>query len=338
MQNLLRTVLFALCFSLLWASVQAVTRGPVRVNVDVPSGQWKVARLRNLPKETVVAVKVECEGEIVVAVVNSQNYLIYPKVPRPLFLGHVVKRLSFSVTIPESDDYYVVLDNRSGLETRAVSLTVAAARSSADQVEAADKILHTFEQQLHQLFIFDPFSMGVERCNEPKAFLDRSGVSLCAEYVYYLFDTFGDKQKAQNALAFSIFHEVAQELLAEWHHPAAASKQTADQFAAVLMVMLKQSERASSLAEYIVGNPSASESLSRILNDDRHPPSPQRARNILRWLEDPHGLARKWQKILVPHMQTNLLKRLLLKPTQWTDLDLVKKELRARQKASPKNI
>lgn len=338
MQNLPRTVLFALCFSLLWASVQAVTRGPVRVNVDVPSGQWKVARLRNLPKETVVAVKVECEGEIVVAVVNSENYLIYPKVPRPLFLGHVVKRLSFSVTIPESDDYYVVLDNRSGLETRAVSLTVAAARSSADQVEAADKILHTFEQQLHQLFIFDPFSMGVERCNEPKAFLDRSGVSLCAEYVYYLYDTLGDKQKAQNALAFSIFHEVAQELLTEWHHPAAASKQTADQLATVLMVMLKQSERASSLAEYIVSNPSASESLSRILNDDRHPPSPQRARNILRWLEDSHGLARRWQKILVPHMQTNLLKRLLLKPTQWTDLDLVEKELRARQKASSKNI
>jgi hypothetical protein len=338
MQNLIRKVLFALCFCLLWVSVQAATRGPVIVNVDVPSGQWKVARLRNLPKETVVAVKVECEGDILVAVVNSQNYLIYPKVPRPLFLGQVVKRLSFSVTIPESDDYFVVLDNRSGAKTKTVTLTVAAARSSADQVEAADKILHTFEKQLHQLFIFDPFSMGVERCNKPKAFLDRSGVSLCAEYVYYLYDTLGDKQKAQNALAFSIFHEVAQELLAEWHHPAASRTQTADQFTTVLMVMLKQSERASSLAEYIVSNPSASESLSRVLNDNRHPPSPQRAKNILRWLEDPHELARKWQKILVPHMQTKLLKRLLLKPTKWTNLDLVEKELRTRQKATPKNI
>jgi len=338
MQNLPRTVLFALCFSLLWFSVEASTRGPVRLNVDVPPGQWKVARLRKLPKETVVAVKVECEGDILVAVVNAENYLLYPKMPRPLFLGQVVKRLSFSVSIPESGDYFVVLDNRSGPKTKTVTLTVAAARSSADQVEAADKILHTFEQQLHQLFIFDRFSMGVERCNEPKAFLDGSGIFLCAEYVYYLYDTLGDKQKAQDALAFSIFHEVAQELLAEWNHPSATSKQTADQFATVLMVMLKQSERASSLAEYIVRNPSASESLAKVLNDDRHPPSPQRARNILRWLKDSHQLARKWQKILVPHMQTILLKRLLLKPTPWTDLELVEKELRTRQKATPKNI
>jgi hypothetical protein len=338
MQNLPRTVLFALCFSLLWFSVEASTGGPVRLNVDVPPGQWKTARLRRLPKEAVVAVKVECEGDILVAVVNAENYLIYPRVPRPLFLGQVVKRLSFSVTIPESGDYFVVLDNRAGTKAKPVRLTVAAASSSASQVEAADKILHTFEQQLHQLFIFDPFSMGVERCNEPRAFLDRSGIFLCAEYVYYLYDTLGDKQKAQDALAFSIFHEVAQELLAEWKHPAATNKETADQFATVLMVMLKQSERASSLAEYIVKNPSASDSLARVLNDDRHPPSPRRARNILRWLEDPNQLARKWQKILVPHMQTILLKRLLLKATPWTDLELVEKELRTRQKATPKNI
>jgi hypothetical protein len=338
MQNLPKTVLFAICFSLLWFSAEASTGGPIRLNVDVPSGQWKTARLRKLPKETVVAVKVECEGDILVAVVDTKNYLIYPKVPRPLFLGQVVKRLSFSVSIPESGDYFVVLDNRSGPKTKTVTLTVAAARSSADQVEAADKILHTFERQLHQLFIFDPFSMGVERCNEPKAFLDGSGVSLCAEYVYYLYDTLGDKQRAQDALAFSIFHEVAQELLAEWHHPTASNKESADEFATVLMVMLKQSERASSLAEYIVSNPSASESLSRVLNDDRHPPSPQRARNILRWLEASHQLTRKWQRTLVPHMQTILLKRLLLKPTPWTDLELVEKELRTRQKATPKNI
>ena len=338
MQNLPKTALFAICFSLLCFSAEATTRGPIRLNVDVPSGQWKTARLRKLPKETVVAVKVECEGDILVAVVNTKNYLIYPKVPRPLFLGQVVKRLSFSVSIPESDDYFVVLDNRSGPKTKTVTLTVAAARSSVDQVEAADKILRTFEQQLHQLFIFDRFNMGVERCNEPKAFLGRSGIFLCAEYVYYLYDTFGDKQKAQDALAFSIFHEVAQELLTEWHQPTATNKESADEFATVLMVMLKQSERASSLAEYIVSNPSSSASLSRVLNDDRHPPSPQRARNILRWLEEPHQLARKWQKILVPHMQTVLLKRLLLKPTPWTDLELVEKELRTRPKATPKNI
>jgi len=40
--------------------------------------------------------------------------------------------------------------------------------------------------------------------------------------------------------------------------------------------------------------------------DDRHPLSVQRARNILGWLDDP-DLLKRWQKIFVPHRQTDLL-------------------------------
>lgn len=336
MRILLRIVLLTICIFSLCVTAWAV-KGPIRLNVDVPPGQWKTARLMNLPKDAVVAVKVECDGQVLVAVVDRRNFLRYPNSPRPLFLGQVVKRLSFSVSIPAPGHYFVVLDNRAGHQSQAVTITMSAARSSADQLEAADKILSTFERQLHQLFIFDPFAIGVERCNEPKAFFDRSGIFLCAEYVYYLYETLGDKQRAQDALSFSIFHEVARVLLAEWNHPSATSKETVDQFATVLMVMLKQNERVSSMAEYFVRNPSASESLTKVLNDDRHPPSSQRAQNILRWLKDPE-LARKWQKVVVPHMQTILLKGLLLKPTPWTDLKLVEKELQARQKATRTKI
>jgi hypothetical protein len=337
MRSLLRLLLFTLCFALLAHHVEAVTRGPIKLNLDVPPGEHKTARLRKLPKDTVVAAKVECDGQILVAVVDTKNYLIYPKSPRPLFLGQVVKKLSFSVSIPASDDYYLVLDNRAGNQSQAVTITVSAARSSGNQLEAADKILHTFERQLHQLFVFAPFDIGVERCNEPKVFLDRTGIFLCAEYVYYLYDTLGDKQRAQNALAFSIFHEVARVLLTKWNGLSAASKEKADEFATVLMVMLKQESRVSSLAEYFVKNPSDSESLARVLDDDRHPPSPQRCQDILRWLQDPQ-LVRKWQRVLVPHMQTTLLQRMMLKPTPWTDRGLVEKELQARQEASPTKI
>jgi len=336
MRHLLKIVLFAFSISLVCQSAWAI-KGPVRISIDVPPGQWKTARLKSLPKDAVVAVKVECEGEIVVGVVDTKDYLTYPKSPRPLFLGRVLKQLSLSLSIPESDDYYVVLDNRSGSHSQAVTITISAARSGVDQLEAADKILRTFEEQLHQIFIFDPFQMGVERCNEPKPFLDRSGIFLCAEYVYHLYETLGDKERAQNALSFSIFHEVARVLLTEWNHTSATSKETADEFATVLMLILKQNERASGLAEYFARNPSTSEELAKLLNDDRHPPSPQRCQNILRWLDDPH-LVRKWQKFLVPHMQTVLLKRLLLQPTPWTVLEQVERELRARQEGTPKKI
>lgn len=49
------------------------------------------------------------------------------------------------------------------------------------------------------------------------------------------------------------------------------------------------------------------------------------------WTQDPN-LPLKWQPVLVPHMQTELLKKLKSQPTSWTDLSLVKKELALREK------
>jgi hypothetical protein len=96
------------------------------------------------------------------------------------------------------------------------------------------------------------------------------------------------------------------------------------------MVMMGQKERARSKAEYFAANPSGAEALAKLFRDDRHPVSPQRTRNILRWLNDPQ-LVRKWQPMLVPHMQTAILEKLQQRPTTWTDSELVEKELAARR-------
>ncbi|NTV59071.1 MAG: hypothetical protein HGA74_17570 [Deltaproteobacteria bacterium] len=45
MKSLFRTVLFSLFSLFLWVSAFAAS-GPITVNVDVPSGQWKAARLK----------------------------------------------------------------------------------------------------------------------------------------------------------------------------------------------------------------------------------------------------------------------------------------------------
>jgi hypothetical protein len=47
-------------------------------------------------------------------------------------------------------------------------------------------------------------------------------------------------------------------------------------------------------------------------------------------LNDPQ-LVRKWQPMLVPHMQTAILEKLQQRPTTWTDSELVEKELAARR-------
>lgn len=90
----------------------------------------KSLRLQNLAEGTVVGVAVQADGEIAVAFVGGKELKESPTGVRPLFTGRLERRLAFSVTIPSTGQYYVVLDNRKGEETRAVRVRVRAAPKS----------------------------------------------------------------------------------------------------------------------------------------------------------------------------------------------------------------
>ena len=324
------TILLATCLWMLWAS-STPAKGPVLLNVDIPAGKWKGIRLRNLPKDAVVAVQVESSDEILVALMDSKSFQRFSKTSRPLFLGQVEKKLAFTVSIPRAGDHFLVFDNRTGAQSRAVTVTIRAARGSADQMDAANKIFKEFERQFHQIFVFDPIPIAIKQCGTAKTFVDAPGVVLCGEYVHHLYDTLEDREKTKEALTFSLFHEVGRVLLSKWDHPFANKEKEVDQFATVLLVMLNQKESLRNTAEFFVKNPSVSVTLQRLFQDNRHPLSAERAQDILDWLKD-MKLVRQWQKILVPHMQTPLLEKLKLHPTPWTDISLVEEELAKRSK------
>jgi hypothetical protein len=212
-----------------------------------------------------------------------------------------------------------------------VKVALHAASSAADQLDAANKMMHALELQLGQIFVFDPFPIGIKRCGTPKAFADPFRIILCTEYMAHLSDVLRDRKKTQETLSFSLFHEIGRVLLEKWEHPFRSNIDVADEFATVLMVMVNQKEHARGAAEYFSRNSSAYYAMKKLFQDDRHPLSPKRARNVLVWLNDP-GLVRKWQELLVPHMKTALLQQLKKKPTLWTDLSLVEAELAKRDK------
>ena len=100
---------------------------------------WKGIRLKNVLKGATVAVQMESNGKLVVALMDSKTYRKFSETSRPLFLDQVEERLSFSVIIPPTDHYYVVLNNRSGQEPRAARITIRATRPGAGQKESGDK-------------------------------------------------------------------------------------------------------------------------------------------------------------------------------------------------------
>jgi hypothetical protein len=104
--------------------------------VDIPAGQFKAVRMRNLPKDAVMAVAVESSGQVVVSLLNEQDAHRFPKPQDPVFVGSLDQRLSFTVTIPADGTYFLVLDNRQGGEVRKVKFAIRAQRGASPRPQA----------------------------------------------------------------------------------------------------------------------------------------------------------------------------------------------------------
>jgi hypothetical protein len=112
------------------ASAAAQVKGPVIVSADLSPGKWKAVRLRNLPKDAVVTVRAETSGEVMLAFLDAEDYQRFPTPTRPLFNGRVEKQIAFALRMPAAGDYFVVLDNRFGSESRTVAVRIQAARGT----------------------------------------------------------------------------------------------------------------------------------------------------------------------------------------------------------------
>jgi hypothetical protein len=98
------------------------------MSVDLPSGRHKAVRLRNLPKGAVMAVVVQTSGPIAISLLSESEYRRFPKIEDPVFLGTVDRKLSFTVTIPDAGNFYLVLDNRRAQDARKVKFLIRAQR------------------------------------------------------------------------------------------------------------------------------------------------------------------------------------------------------------------
>lgn len=326
-----KKILLILCFCL-FSLASAAAKGPVAVNVDIPPNTRKAVRLRNLPRDAKVDVAVVSSGEIIVAVVDSDGYARFPSGSRPLFLGQVDDRLAFSIKIPAADHYYLVLQNRSTTDPRSATLMIRAASGETAQLETADRVLETFEKQLHKLFVFESLPMEVKRCGKHQMFGGPPGIVLCAESAQSLYSILGDKTLAGDTMGFAIFQIVASKLLSQWLpiQDPVEKVAKADEFVAVFSLMLNREERLKALATYLVENPTVTAAMIKFLDNDPHLFTVPRAKTVLRRLDDP-DLVLRWQKVLVPHMQTAVLQKMQQHPTAWTDVSLVEKELANRR-------
>jgi hypothetical protein len=178
--------------------------------------------------------------------------------------------------------------------------------------------------QLKKVLIFPDFQTSVRHCGVVNAF-SNPNITLCVE----LLEELGAK-RMENAIAFVYLHELGHTLMREWGLPLWDNEDAADEFATAFLLMAKQQQLALQAAQWWSSEGATTQdAVARIYMDDRHSLSPQRARNIIRWVNNSSDLVPRWQRVFVPNMQTAALQEMLRDPAI-ADKDLIDSELSKR--------
>ena len=321
--------------------VVSAASNPMSFAVDVPAGQWKSVRLKDLPKDIVIALAMTSNGAISVGFLTALDHLQFPRMTQPLFWGQAESKLGFSVTIQQQSDYYVILDNRQGTVPRHVNLTARAAVTRtaaqalmAEQLRKVELQLKTLEQKLNQTFVFDPVPIRVKACDRQQPFERTESLTLCLQYARQLLQTFQDKTQASDALVYSMFQEMARLFQSQWSLESPDSSAALDELTTVLMLTFRLDANVRAYSQTMINQPALSASLGDVFKDPMHPLTTERAQRVLKWATDP-TLVRNWQPQLLPHMQTRMLQHLKDHPQPWSDLSLIEQELAAREQMLP---
>lgn len=332
-------LLFCIPLVLLPTACLAQTK-TASLSSTISPGSWKGIRLKNLPTGAKIGVRCTADHPVKILFVNQENYDQFPKIEHPLFTGMVKNKFSFSVLIPKTGHYYLIIDNRDGQQTSECDITITAAadgkltgvtQKQVEEVsEKVDLALQKFGERLNKVFIFKPFPIETKLCGSEKAYCSKDGVVLCLEYINKIYKTLADREKAQSVLQFVLFHEISHILLYQWGYPFYDNEEVADEFTTALFVLTGQKDRISATAEYFISNPSKDELLAKAFQNDRHPLSIQRARNILTWIKSPDRTQR-WVRLFLPHFQNKVIQKLLATSHNEKLRKLLKEELRRRK-------
>ena len=123
---LLAPLLVLGCLALLAGAPHSASAATAQVTLEIPRGKAQSVRLRHLPRGTQISVSILASARLVVVLKSAKQ--IRAKSPDAVFRGELKRRLSFRIRIRETDDYYLVLDNRRGEGPVKVTMSVRAER------------------------------------------------------------------------------------------------------------------------------------------------------------------------------------------------------------------
>jgi hypothetical protein len=218
--------------------------------------------------------------------------------------GEVERSSSFRFEVPEANIYYVVLDLTRGIPAARDVHTYAYKIADVETEESIQtKKYYARLYQLFELsFLFDDFDVHVAMCGMENAF-STPDIVICHELKDMLH-----RENVPEAIDYAFFHKAAHSLLNAWDYPLYDNEDVADELATNLLLVFGQKKTALAAAKWWANGGSNDEALARVWLDDRHTLSPQRARNIISWVNNEDELKRRWWHLVIPKMTDETLK------------------------------
>ncbi|DAB37928.1 MAG: hypothetical protein A2552_02870 [Sulfuricurvum sp. RIFOXYD2_FULL_44_160] len=282
-------------------------------NVKIKAGNYVYYKF-TLNEEEQLKINILVNGGlnniIDVRLVDMHNFQMYTSNQQYSYIssvsGSVQKTGNYDFIAPKTNIYYLILDNRKALFAfRNVDIKVV--KISNNQTESSLNIQKEYENNyngLKKIFTFNDFNINVKVCGFENAF-SNPDITMCIELIDSL-----KKQNLSKAINFVFLHEVSHSLLNIWGYPTYDNEDVADELATVLTIMAGHEDVALEAAEYWSEQLSKTSAISKLYIDDRHTISPQRARNIINWLNKKPELISRWVNLLLPKMTNQSLKQI----------------------------
>lgn len=245
--------------------------------------------------------------------------------------GAVTSSFSYRFEVPEANIYYLVLDNTRAVlagrmvHTYAYKITEGETEDAKQTKEFYSGLYNEF---LKKLFIFDDFDVYIEMCGTENAF-SSPHIVICHELNSLLF-----RENVPEAVMYVFLHEAAHSLLNVWDYPLYDNEDAADEFATVLLLLVENKAAALAAAKWWANSGSSDEALAKLWRDDRHTISPQRARNIITWINKEDEIKRRWLHLLIPKMTEEALVGIAEENFSGVDKKAIQQEMVRRQALS----
>lgn len=285
-----------------------------RLRLQVAAGNWTGAALHGLPLGGSLRIEAESDGPLRLLLADAAGHENFPGPIDALFDRQIEVSMVAEITLPRSEDYVLIADNRSGTAPRDVLLALRGRAQDAGPPLPLPDQFKVLQTQLDAAFHLDGLTLRLDDPGPPRPQVIGRELVVGQAFITRLGAEPPDAETSRGAILFAIMYALANGLFLR----AGPASVAPEHLAAALMILFNQIGSARRQAAYFAAEGAAPPALPDS-DGGNDPFAPETARAVLRQLKDPQALLTAMQDILLARMRPATLDRLLRESPAWAD-------------------